>query len=86
VLLSHYGPEQGERLLRAGREALTRSGFLVFDFLNEAARSRHAHRPENKHYFTPESACLLAHRAGFGTTSILGGEERRISLLLAENR
>ena len=86
VLLSHYGPEQGERLLAGCRETLVPGGFLVCDFLNEAARTRHSHRPENKTYFTAESADGLARRAGFRITSILGGnaDERRVLLLFAQ--
>lgn len=84
VLLSHYGPQQGERLLRASRDALTAGGFVVFDFLNEAGRDGHSHRPANKTYFAPQSAGLLARSAGFAKTWILGAEERRVLLLLAE--
>ena len=84
VLLSHYGPEQGAALLQAGRDTLTAGGFLVFDFLNQAARARHSHQPKNKTYFTAESACRLARQAGFAKVTVLGGEERRVRLLIAE--
>jgi len=84
VLLSHYGPQQAEALLRAANSTLTEHGFLIFDFLNEGARMRHAHAAENKAYFTPETACLVARRAGFTKASILGQAERRVLLLLAE--
>lgn len=84
VLLSHYGTQQGEQLLRAARNSLSEGGFILFDFLNEAARARHAHAPENKSYFSQETACLLARRAGFARVSVRGEAERRVLLLFAE--
>jgi len=86
VLLSHYGRVQGEQLLAACGSALVKGGFLIFDFLNQAAQIRHAHQPEHKTYFTPESVCLMARRTGFARASILGGDprERRVLLLLAQ--
>jgi SAM-dependent methyltransferase len=86
VLLSHYGRRQGEALLQAARGALVEGGFLVFDFLNEAARTKHRHAPENKTWLTGEEACLMGRRAGFSTTRILGSLDRRVLLLLAETR
>jgi SAM-dependent methyltransferase len=84
VLLSHYGAQQGEALLRAAKAALLAGGFLIFDFLNEGARARHTHQAGNKAYFTPEAACLLARRAGFSKASVLGESQRRVLLLFAE--
>ncbi|MGO8678973.1 MAG: class I SAM-dependent DNA methyltransferase [Limisphaerales bacterium] len=83
VLLSHYGVEQGEALLRAARASLVPGGFVAFDFLNQAARALHSHAPENKTWFTRAQACDLARRAGFETASALGGESRRVLLLVA---
>ena len=84
VLLSHYGPEQGEALVAAGKEALVPGGFLMFDFLNQAGRAKQLHSPENKTYFTPEEVCSIAQRAGFRTTTVLGEKDRRVLVLLAE--
>jgi SAM-dependent methyltransferase len=83
VLLSHYGHQQGEALLRAARAALVPGGFVVFDFLNEPARTRFAHVPGNKTYFLPEEVCTMAHRAGFHQATVLGEPARRALLLLA---
>ena len=43
VLLSHYGRLQGRALLRSAAEVLLPGGFLLFDFLNELARSDYEH-------------------------------------------
>ena len=84
VLLSHYGRRQGEQLLSASKAALVSGGFLLFDFLNEAGRKKHAHAPENKTYFTRDQACSIARRAGFPRAVVLGEEDRRVLILLAE--
>jgi len=84
VLLSHYGRRQGARLLRAARAALAPGGFLVFDFLNEAARTHYRHAPENKTWYTGQEIQAMARRAGFSTATILGRPRRRALLLLAE--
>ena len=84
VLLSHYGLQQGEALLRAAREALVPRGFLIFDFLNEGGRSMSAHAPENKTYFQGRAVCALARRAGFCEARVLGEPKRRVRLLIAE--
>ena len=84
VLLSHYGPEHGEALLRAAREALNPDGFLVCDFLNEAARGTSRHVPENKSYFTAQEAAQMAVRAGFTRHRVLGPPDRRVLMLFAE--
>jgi predicted TPR repeat methyltransferase len=84
VLLSHYGGQLGGTLLRSAYAALVTGGFLAFDFLNEAARIRYRHIPGNKTYYTPAQARLLADRAGLPNPSVLGGEERRILLLVAQ--
>jgi SAM-dependent methyltransferase len=84
VLLSHYGRGPGQRILKAARSALATGGFLVFDFLNEAARSRHRHAPENKTWFTGEEIQSMARRAGFSGARIWGGSKRRVLSLLAE--
>ena len=84
VLLSHYGQEQGEALLRATREALAPRGFLIFDFLNESGRNMSSHAPENKSYFQGREVCAMARRAGFRGVRVLGEPKRRVRLLVAE--
>ena len=84
VLLSHYGTEEGRKLLGAAKDALVPGGFLAFDFLNQAARHHHAHQPENKTYFTADEACHLAAAAGLARIRVVGGETRRVGLLCAE--
>jgi SAM-dependent methyltransferase len=83
VLLSHYGRRQGMAILRAARAALVPGGFLVFDFLNEAARTKFRHAPGNKTWFTGEEIQSMALRAGFSAANTLGGPNRRVLLLLA---
>jgi SAM-dependent methyltransferase len=84
VLLSHYGRRQGQAILKAARAALVPGGFLVFDFLNQAARTKYRHAPENKTWFTSEEIQSLARRAGFSTVRTLGKANGRALLLLAE--
>jgi SAM-dependent methyltransferase len=84
VLLSHYGRHHGEALLQAVRDGLMPGGFLVFDFLNAAARSISTHAPQNKTYFEGQEACAMARHAGFGSALVLGESKRRVQLLLAE--
>lgn len=84
VLLSHYGRQESEALLRAARAALVPGGFVAFDFLNQAARTLYAHAPENKTWFTGAEACVLARRAGFSKASVLGDDARRVLLLVAQ--
>jgi SAM-dependent methyltransferase len=84
VLLSHYGRRQGLAILKAARSALVPGGFLVLDFLNEAARSHYRHAPENKTWFTGEEIQSMARRAGFPIVRTLGKPCRRVLLLLAE--
>jgi SAM-dependent methyltransferase len=84
VLLSHYGGKQGQALLQAARRVLVPGGFLVFDFLNEAARTKYRHAPGNKTWFTGEEVRLMARRAGFSHVTILGKPNRRARLLLTE--
>lgn len=84
VLLSHYGHRQGGALLRAAGDALAKGGFLLFDFLNAAARHLFSHAPGNKTYFQSQEICRMARRAGFGRAVVLGEPERRVRLLLAE--
>jgi len=84
VLLSHYGRRQGQALLRAARAALMPGGFLVFDFLNEAARTKYRHAPENKTWFTGDEIQSMARRAGFSVVTTLGKPNRRVLLVLAE--
>src|SRR5208282_695828 len=62
VLLSHYGRRQGQSILNAARASLAPDGFLVFDFLNQAARTQHRHAPENKTWFTGEEIEAMAGR------------------------
>ena len=84
VLLSHYGREQAPAILSAARAALAPGGFLVLDFLNEAARTEHRHAPENKTWFSALEIQWMAHHAGFSTATTLGEKNRRALLLLAE--
>ena len=84
VLLSHYGRKQGQAILSAARFALVPGGFAVFDFLNEAARAKYRHVPENKTWFTGKEIQLMALGAGFRMVSIVGQSNRRVLLLLAE--
>jgi SAM-dependent methyltransferase len=84
VLLSHYGRRQGLAILQAARGALVPGGFLVLDFLNEAARTKYLHAPGNKTWFTGGEIKEMALRAGFSTATILGRPNRRVLLLLAE--
>jgi SAM-dependent methyltransferase len=84
VLLSHYGRKQGHAILRAARAALAPGGFLVFDFLNETARTKYRHAPGNKTWFTGEEIQAMARRAGFSIVTTLGQPNRRVLLLLAE--
>jgi SAM-dependent methyltransferase len=83
VLLSHYGREHGLALLKAVRSALAAGGFIVFDFLNEAARTQQQHAPENKTWFTGEEIKTMARDAGFSTISIAGKPNRRVLILVA---
>jgi predicted TPR repeat methyltransferase len=83
VLLSHYGREQGEQLLRSARTVLVPGGVLVFDFLNAAARSSYVRQPDHKTLFTPQEMRDLAERAGFSTIRSSGRPERRARLLIA---
>ena len=84
VLLSHYGGELGQAILNAARAALVPGGFLIFDFLNQAARTQHRHAPANKTWFTRPEIEAMAGRAGFSTVTTLGKPNRRVLLLLAE--
>jgi SAM-dependent methyltransferase len=84
VLLSHYGRKQSRAILDAARSALVPGGFLVFDLLNEAARTKYRHAPGNKTWFTGEEIQSLARQAGFSTVTTLGKPNRRALLLLAE--
>jgi SAM-dependent methyltransferase len=84
VLLSHYGREQGQAILRAARGALAPAGFAAFDFLNAAARTKHRHAPENKTWFTGDEIQSMAREVGFPTVKTVGQPNRRILLLVAE--
>ena len=84
ILLSHYGPKQGKRLLQSARATLLPGGFAVFDFLNEAARTRYQHRPQAKTFYTAAQLLAMARHAGFSRATVLGEERRRVLLLLAE--
>jgi SAM-dependent methyltransferase len=84
VLLSHYGPDQGQAILRSSWAALAPGGFLVFDFLNGAAQTRFNHATENKTWFTREAIRSMARLAGFSNVKILGNPNRRVLLLMAE--
>jgi SAM-dependent methyltransferase len=83
VLLSHYGCEQGASILRAARAALAPDGFLVFDFLNAAARMKYQHAPENKTWFTRGEIRSMARSAGFSEAKIHGEPNRRVLILVA---
>jgi SAM-dependent methyltransferase len=84
VLLSHYGPQHGQKLLESARSILTPGGFAIFDFLNERARTAHRHAPEEKSWFTAQQACALAKQAGFQEVRVIGQPERRVLLLLGQ--
>jgi SAM-dependent methyltransferase len=84
VLLSHYGPRQGEALLRAACMSLVPNGFVVFDFLNAPARLNFAHKTHHKTWFTADEVREIAKRAGFSKAAILGQPQRRVRVLLAE--
>ena len=85
VLLSHYGLKQAEAFLRAMLSALVKGGWLVCDFLNEAARGHHLHIPHNKTWFTRAEIRALARRVGFRSARILGRDQRRVLILCAHN-
>ena len=84
VLLSHYGAEQGQELLRSARSALVEGGFILWDFLNLAGRTAYRHVAENKVYFEPEDICAMATRAGFRSPAIQGESNRRVLMVYAE--
>jgi SAM-dependent methyltransferase len=84
VLLSHYGHKQGVELLQSARACLETGGFILWDFLNAAARQSFRHAPQKKAHFGAEVACGMATEAGFKTVQVLGEPERRVLLLLAE--
>jgi SAM-dependent methyltransferase len=83
VLLSHYGREHGVALLKAIRFALAPDGFVVFDFLNAAARAKQQHAPENKSWFTGKEIQAVAVAAGFSEVTISGTDDRRVLILVA---
>jgi SAM-dependent methyltransferase len=84
VLLSHYGPQQGELLLKSAHDCLVERGFVFLDFLNKAGRDNYRHVPENKSYFEGEEVCTMAFRAGFRTAKVYAEQERRVRMILAE--
>ena len=84
VLLSHYGPKQGFRLLKALAENLVPHGFLLLDFLNRSARGHYPHLPDTKTYFYGQDVCKMAKKAGFRRGKIIGALERRVLILMAE--
>jgi len=84
ILLSHYGRENACALLRATRNALVDRGFLIFDFLNEAARLDSEHAPGNKTYYTAAEMEAIGRKAGFTKIAIRGGVKRRVLLLIAQ--
>jgi SAM-dependent methyltransferase len=84
VLLSHYGPRHGQRLLQSARLCLVRGGFIFYDFLNQAGRFQFKHSPEDKSYFTHEEISAMALNAGFQSAKTLGEPRGRVGLLLAE--
>jgi SAM-dependent methyltransferase len=86
VLLSHYGPEQGRAVLESAHATLVAGGFVIFDFLNEAARDLHNHVPEEKHFFNGPDACALARSAGFERVQVIGSEQRRVLVLVAHKQ
>jgi SAM-dependent methyltransferase len=85
VLLSHYGHRHGAELLKAFRMSLIPKGFLILDFLNDAARGHHRHAPDAKTYFIGDEVSHMAQRAGFVSTEIIGRMERRVLLLYCRN-
>lgn len=86
VLLSHYGFQHGQSLLRSARSSLVRGGFIFWDFLNEAGRAYYKHSPDNKTYFKAREVCAMALKAGFESAKTLEKASQRVGLLLAEYR
>ena len=84
ILLSHYGVGQGKALLNSMRNSLADGGFLVCDFLNAESRSLFSGAPETKTYFHRQQVIELALTAGFGKATVLGQNQRRALILLAE--
>jgi predicted TPR repeat methyltransferase len=84
VLMSHYGRKQGQGILKAARSALVSGGFLVFDFLNQAAGTKYLHLPVNKTLFTDKEIQSMSLHAGFSVVTIVGKPTRRVLLVLAE--
>jgi SAM-dependent methyltransferase len=84
VLLSHYGPCQGELLLKSAYDCLIERGFVFLDFLNHASRDKYEHVPKNKTYFEAEEVLAMAFRTGFRTAKVYGERKRRVRMLLAQ--
>ncbi|HVV72363.1 MAG TPA: class I SAM-dependent methyltransferase [Verrucomicrobiae bacterium] len=84
VLLSHYGPEQGEVFLASARPALVTGGFIMCDFLNESAQSHSRHEPEGKTLYNKRSALRVASRAGFSNAEVVGEPSERALILLLQ--
>jgi len=84
VLLSHYGTEAGARLLKAAFDALVPGGFFIFDFLNEAGRSRTSHLPEGKSFFRAQEIRTLARGAGFCSVAVAGRRQWRVLIATAQ--
>ena len=82
-LLSHYGQTQAIELLRNARACLEPGGFILWDFLNAAARHSFRHIPEKKAYYDSDEICAMAANADFSNVQVLGEPQRRVKLLLA---
>ena len=84
VLLSHYGCQQGELLLKSALDRLVEGGFIFWDFLNQASRDKYEHVPENKIFFEADEVCAMALGAGFRKALVCGEQDRRVRMVLAE--
>jgi SAM-dependent methyltransferase len=84
VLLSHYGRPNASALLESLRSALAPGGFLLCDFLSQAAMNSFEHVATQKTYYNESEICKLAGAAGFRFARVLNEPERRVQVLLAE--
>jgi SAM-dependent methyltransferase len=84
ILLSHYGPEWVEALMREICAALTPGGFMLLDFLNADARCNYAFNPHNKSYYRGEELIGFVKGIGFREGIILGEPHHRILYIFAE--
>jgi hypothetical protein len=84
VLLSHYGRQNATAFLESLRSALAPGGFVLCDFLSQAAMNKFDHVAPQKTYYTDSEIYQLAGAVGFRTARVLNEPERRVQVLLAE--